>query len=132
MRSIRFAYPNYIDDLQINNQLASLDSFANALSAKLDIFSESWFWLFSVIPPNSSLLLIILVILLCLFIIGFIIRISQLKPDAISIPFYIGAILVWPYDSVYFLSCFLFPLLPLLLFYMWVALQHEWIGQKKS
>lgn len=60
----------------------------------------------------------------------FVHRLINIKIDAIFILFYLFVILIWPYFDVYFVSRFLFPVVPIFMFYLWCGIsmalrQHQ-------
>ena len=48
---------------------------------------------------------------------GFLRRLRQRKLDALALPIYLFTVIIWPHESIYFVSRFLYPVFPLLLFY---------------
>jgi len=102
----------------------SIGQLSEFIISQLTIMAESWYWLFSVIDNiESSRIYGVLVsgVLFIFSLFGFFTRLKQRKFDALCIPFYLSVILVWPYTGVHFVSRFLFPVLPLFIFYIWIG-----------
>lgn len=102
-----------------NNSVGNLFEF---ITAQFIIMGKSLYWLFSVTEktgPGYLFGVLITTVVFFISLTGFITRIIQLKFDALCIPVYLGVILVWPHTGVHFVSRFLFPLLPIFIFYGW-------------
>ena len=127
IRDIGTGGPSYLAKMEYLLDQNSLLQLLQILSDKLTVLSHSWFWLFSVKEANTIFTYITVFITTILFICtlaGFALRLQKLKVDAICVPFYLTAILLWPATGVYFVSRFLYPLLPLFLLYIWFGLQY--------
>jgi F0F1-type ATP synthase membrane subunit c/vacuolar-type H+-ATPase subunit K len=112
----------------IQNQLTgnSLTQLLEFIYQQLIVMAKSWYWLFAVLDHSGTyhyLTIVIASIFLMIFLIGFIIRLKQKKFDALCLPVYLVVILVWPFTGVYFVSRFLYPLLPLILFYCYTGIK---------
>ncbi len=112
----------------IKNQLTgnSLTQLLEFIPQQLTVMAKSWYWLFAVLDHSGNyhyLTITIASIFFIIFFIGFIYRLKQKKFDALCLPIYLGVILVWPFTGVYFVSRFLFPLLPLILFYCYTGIK---------
>ena len=90
------------------------------IAQQIVILGESWFWLFSVFNDAEIYHFISVVVASLFFVIflySFFIRFRLKKFDAFCIPVYLGIIVLWPFTGVHFVSRFLYPLLPLIIFY---------------
>jgi len=125
-RNIVQNHPSYFDDLLTISAGFSLAHIFEVMATRLATLVDSWSWLFSIVESYGIyryLTVFVAMILFVFAVLGFFMRIKQLKLDALSIPFYLAVILIWPYQNVFFVSRFLYPLLPLFLFYMWIGIQ---------
>jgi len=116
----------YIEQFNIafkqNNDL--LNVFIEHLSGQTSIFIDSIYWIFTCVDGISNSLSIHLILIFILVLVsfsGFIVRLKQKKIDAIIVPIYMGIIYIWPYTGTLFVSRFLFPLMPIFLFYLWAS-----------
>lgn len=126
LRNIAQDYPSYFDDLSGLLSDISLSQVYDILLTRLSILADSWIWLFSIFDTyyiNHDLIKLITLILFIFTLSGFLIRLKKLKLDALSIPLYMIIVMIWPYQNVFFVSRFLYPLLPAFLFYMWIGIQ---------
>lgn len=117
---------NYIEQFIItfkqNDDIISV--FIEHLSGQTSILIDSIYWIFSCVDGVSNSLSIHLVLIFILVLIsfsGFIVRLKQKRIDAIAVPLYLGIIYVWPFTGTLFVSRFLFPLMPIFLFYLWAG-----------
>jgi len=119
------------DSVYIKELLLIFNSEGNFLGNVLEhlyhqpvVMLDSLFYLFSFKQfdgDNQNIYLLLILVLLLFSSIGFLIRLKQKRIDAITVPLYLGTVLIWPYTGTYFVSRFLFPLLPLFIFYLWVS-----------
>lgn len=126
-RGVINSYPSYFDTLLSMDLKFNLEKILDISINHILIFSNSFKLLFSILETegfHQYLTITVTLILFSFAMVGFLKRISILKLDALSVPFYIGVILIWPYYDTYFVSRFLYPILPLFLFYMWTGIQN--------
>ena len=112
----------FITAFNQNDDIISV--FVEHLSGQTSILIDSIYWVFSCIDDVSNTLSIHLILIFVLVLIsfsGFIFRLKQKRFDAIIVPLYLGIIYVWPFTGTFFVSRFLFPLLPVFLFYLWAG-----------
>ena len=88
--------------------------------SKTDMIIRGLYWQFTGVEdaralPTSHLIGIWLFMLLAAP--GFWQRLLKRKLDAFALPIYLFTVIIWPYESIYFVSRFLYPVFPLLLFY---------------
>jgi len=101
------------------NNLPLIDP-VDFLAGKIRVLLDSTLWLFSSVESgvlHQGYSTIIILIGLVFSFAGFLIRLRHMKVDAFFLLLYMPVMLIWPYDDVYFVSRFLYPLIPLLLFY---------------
>ena len=103
----------------------SITGLLLAVPDKLMTIKEAWYWLFSVIEhpllPKFVIACIHAVLFLS-FLHGLYRRLTAIKTDAIFLCVYFAIILAWPYSDLHFVSRFLYPLLPLIIFYIWLGI----------
>jgi len=95
--------------------------------AKIVVLFDSLVWLFNSIDTgmfHHNFSKVVLLILIVPLFAGFIVRIRLLRLDALFVLFYLPMILIWPYNEVYYVSRFLYPLLPLLMLYTVLGIQR--------
>ncbi|NNE38059.1 MAG: hypothetical protein HKN08_07110 [Gammaproteobacteria bacterium] len=103
----------------------SLDNILDTSIDKIATFYDSFLWLFSSIDTghvHASFVNISVTATLVLVVIGFVARIKRLEMDALFLVTYLAIIFVWPFDNVYFVSRFLYPLIPLFLYYSYLGI----------
>ncbi len=105
----------------------SIPTLLDLLSVKLIAMYQSLLWLFASVDSGrvhylfSSLMLLPL---LALAVKVWFVRARCGKMDAVFIPVYLFIILIWPYGDVYYVSRFLFPVLPVLMLYASLGVQQ--------
>jgi hypothetical protein len=125
--------PNYINTFFSTITDLSTASIMDFLNSKIFLIFNSIQWLFTSIETNSlhqffSLVIVSLILILSFF--GFATRIKSVKLDAIFILIYLAIIFVWPFDSIYFISRFIYPIFPIILFYSFVGTQNILINYR--
>lgn len=103
----------------LNN--SSLQSISTVISDKISSFFYSFYWLITGAdnpdrPPFLAVVIILLIILLIIPVIFS--RLKNLKIDAFFIIIYLIIIFIWPASDIYYVTRFLFPVIPLFLFYL--------------
>ena len=132
-RNILQDHPSYFDDLFNSSYELSLSNIYEIFFNRITILADSWIWQFSVLKPYDTYQILIASIATILFFlttIGLLNRLKKLKLDALSVPFYLIIVLIWPYQNTFFVSRFIYPLLPLFLFYMWIGIQSLPVRKK--
>lgn len=112
----------YLTPLAASLTGASIQTIAAGFVHKVAVVLYSFLWLFTGTDKSGTGLSPGVLITLLFTITAsavFIRRLANKKLDAIFILFYLFVILVWPYFDVYFVSRFLFPILPIFIFYLW-------------
>ncbi len=100
---------------------ASIGILSDFLINQAVVTWQAWCWLFSVLeaallPDNIKIAVLLLLLLLALT--GFFSRLKRGKMDAFCLCFYLPTVFIWPHPGLYFMGRFLYPLLPLFLFYI--------------
>jgi len=128
---IPFIYWNIIRESYFD-RTSYLDTFLSTISdlsyyqilelfvKKITILYQSIFWIFSSIQTNflhQFITNLFLLFFLTLILIELLDRFKNFKFDALFLLAYIAILFAWPYDSVFFVSRFIYPLFPLLAFY---------------
>ncbi len=127
IRSISTEHSGYLNDLLLLLGNATITQFTQTIQDKVVVLSQSWLWLLSGVGSDIHYKyagIFIATVLFVFALIGFSLRIKQWKADALCVPIYLTAILLWPYTGIYFVSRFLFPVLPLFLFYSWSGISN--------
>ena len=111
------------------NALASDQGHAAGLFhdvlAKLANIYDAWLWQFLISDIHGGAGMFaryFLVILLAAAVTGFGHRLVRMQLDALCLVFYGITVLVWPFSDLNFVSRFLFPVTPLMLFYVFYAI----------
>ncbi len=97
------------------------------ITQKILIFYKSIYWLFSGIETgllHQILTNILLLIILTFTITRLLKRIRKFELDAIFLILYMAIVLIWPYDSIFFVSRFLYPIIPICLLYFIMEYFH--------
>ncbi len=93
---------------------------------------SAWVWLFDPLAHYPYLAQFVCGVLLLLAFIGFCHRFMQRRLDAYYLVFYLAILMAWPYNTVFFITRFIYPLLPLLLFYAWLGSHQFWSNRQKT
>ncbi len=104
---------------------ASLSALTEFFMNQAVVTWQAWCWLFSVLdapllPNNIKIAVLLLLLLLALT--GFVARLKRGNTDALCLCFYLPTIFIWPHPGVHYMGRFLYPLLPLFIFYGWLGL----------
>ena len=125
--------PDYVDTFTSTIMNLSPHDISVLLITKIVTMLDAFQWLFTSIETNTmhhyfsvSVLLVFLFFILC----GFFTRIKLFKLDAVFIILYLAIIFIWPYSEVYYVSRFLYPLVPLLFLYLYLGI-HKFYNNKK-
>ncbi len=105
----------------------SFPTLLELLQVKLFAMYQALLWLFASVDSGRIHYLfssLVLLPLLTLAVKVWFARTRCGKPDAVFITGYLFIILIWPYGDVYYVSRFLFPVLPVLLLYASIGVQE--------
>lgn len=97
-----------------------------ALPGKLLTMYDAWRWQFLAgggRDAGGPVVNLLLPLLLAAALAGFGRRLLRRKPDALCLLVYVVTVLLWPFSDLNFVARFLFPVMPLLLFYVFTALE---------
>jgi len=113
--------PGYLDAVTETLAGVSAGDMFDMLKTKITSMLDSLRWLFTSIETNSLhqyFSITTLIIFLLFAILGFSARLRLARLDAVFIAAYMVIVFIWPYGDVYYVSRFLYPLLPLLFLYL--------------
>jgi hypothetical protein len=132
-REVSLDRPNYINTFFSTIADLSPTSMIEYFYSKIFLLFNSMQWLFTSIETNTlhqifSFIIISLIIILSLY--GFTARIKLLKLDAIFILIYLAIIFLWPFNSIYFISRFIYPIFPIILLYSYIGTQSRLINSR--
>jgi hypothetical protein len=114
---------NYINSLFEKSNQFSILELIELLQQKLFIFAKTWGWFFSGYTSDNILVNSLIGIFFILALSGYYLRLIKFKLDAFFTPIYLLILIVWPYTGLFFTSRFVYPIFPLLLIYIIVAVQ---------
>lgn len=120
VRESYFDRASYLDTFLSTISNLSYYQIFELFIKKITILYQSVLWIFSSIQTNLFHQIITNLFLLffsTLILIELLDRFKKFKFDAFFLIAYIAILFAWPYDSVFFVSRFLYPLFPLLAFY---------------
>jgi len=120
IRESYFDRSSYLDTFLSTISNLSFYQIFELFIKKITVLYQSILWLFSSIQTNllhQFITNLFLLFFLTLILIELLDRSKKFKFDAFFLIAYLAILFVWPYDSVYFVSRFLYPLFPLLVFY---------------
>lgn len=97
----------------------ALPGLLPALLERLHNLTGAWNWQFQPAPAlaTTGLLSVAGLLTLAAALAGWLMRLAQSKLDALWLGAYLGMVLLWPFQEQVYLSRFLYPAMPLLLFY---------------
>jgi hypothetical protein len=118
-----------------SGQVHAAGLFHNIL-VKLAIIYDGWLWQFLIYDIHGGVGIfanLVLAVLLVIVAVGFGYRLINRQFDALCLLFYGIIVLLWPFDDLNFVSRFVFPVTPLMLFYMFYAAglleSKKWYGK---
>ncbi|HIF50020.1 MAG TPA: hypothetical protein EYQ42_00545 [Thiotrichaceae bacterium] len=121
---------SYITQMVANSNAISAYDVFSLLQNKIIILIQSWSRLFTSKVDNTIFVTSFLVMFFILSLIGFYSRLIKYKLDAIFIPVYLLLVIIWPFNEFYLLERFIYPVFPVLLIYIIIAIQ-KLFSQKK-
>jgi hypothetical protein len=121
---------NYITHLMDNSNVIQAYDVFSLLQNKIIIFIQAWARLYTAQSDNTILVNSLLVMFFTLSIIGFHSRFVKYKLDAIFVSIYLLILIIWPYSDYYLIERFIYPIFPVLLIYIVIAIQ-KLFSQKK-
>ena len=114
---------NYITQMLANSNSMSAYDIFSLLQNKIIILIQSWSRLFTSKVDNNIFVTSFLVIFFILSLIGFYSRLIKYKLDAIFIPIYLLLVIIWPFNDFYLVERFIYPVFPISLIYVILAIQ---------
>jgi hypothetical protein len=121
---------SYITQMMANSNAISAYDIFSLLQNKIIILIQSWSRLFTSKEDNNIFVISFLVIFFTLSLIGFYSRLIKYKLDAIFIPVYLLLVILWPFNDFYLVERFIYPVFPISLIYIILAIQNIFLLKK--
>jgi hypothetical protein len=123
----------YFDTLSVSAADLSIENLLVPVSVKIVSLFNSLLWLFTSIetgPLHHLFSIIMLMLFLLIAALGLATRLKPARLDVLFFTVYLAMVFLWPYTDVYYVSRFLFPLLPLVFLYLFLGVSRLVNGRK--